>query len=298
VQTIKSYIEEKAERVHEALDEYTARMQGIPPLLKEAMRYSLLAGGKRLRPVLVLATVEALGGEETAALPFACAIEMIHTYSLIHDDLPSMDDDDYRRGKLTNHKVFGEAYAILAGDALLTEAFGLMAKGGKEAALAPEILLTIIEEGARFAGARGMVGGQVDDLLGENGAVSLEQLESIHRRKTGDLMAYSVRTGAYLGGASPEVLESLTRFAYDLGLAFQIQDDILDVIGDQQVIGKPVGSDEEKHKATYPALLGLEESKRKLTEITNRAKRHVEGYEELNPASLMGIADYLLQRDR
>ncbi|WP_370589208.1 polyprenyl synthetase family protein [Thermoactinomyces sp. CICC 10521] len=298
MQTIKSYIEEKAERVHEALDEYTARMQGIPPLLKEAMRYSLLAGGKRLRPVLVLATVEALGGEETAALPFACAIEMIHTYSLIHDDLPSMDDDDYRRGKLTNHKVFGEAYAILAGDALLTEAFGLMAKGGKEAALAPEILLTIIEEGARFAGARGMVGGQVDDLLGENGAVSLEQLESIHRRKTGDLMAYSVRTGAYLGGASPEVLESLTRFAYDLGLAFQIQDDILDVIGDQQVIGKPVGSDEEKHKATYPALLGLEESKRKLTEITNRAKRHVEGYEELNPASLMGIADYLLQRDR
>jgi geranylgeranyl diphosphate synthase, type II len=298
VQTIKSSIEEKAERVHEALDEYTARMQGIPPLLKEAMRYSLLAGGKRLRPVLVLATVEALGGEETAALPFACAIEMIHTYSLIHDDLPSMDDDDYRRGKLTNHKVFGEAYAILAGDALLTEAFGLMAKGGKEAALAPEILLTIIEEGARFAGARGMVGGQVDDLLGENGAVSLEQLESIHRRKTGDLMAYSVRTGAYLGGASPEVLESLTRFAYDLGLAFQIQDDILDVIGDQQVIGKPVGSDEEKHKATYPALLGLEESKRKLTEITNRAKRHVEGYEELNPASLMGIADYLLQRDR
>ncbi|WP_370589750.1 polyprenyl synthetase family protein [Thermoactinomyces sp. CICC 10523] len=298
MQTIKSYIEEKAERVHEALDEYTARMQGIPPLLKEAMRYSLLAGGKRLRPVLVLATVEALGGEETAALPFACAIEMIHTYSLIHDDLPSMDDDDYRRGKLTNHKVFGEAYAILAGDALLTEAFGLMAKGGKEAALAPEILLTIIEEGARFAGARGMVGGQVDDLLGENGAVSLEQLESIHRRKTGDLMAYSVRTGAYLGGASPEVLESLTRFAYDLGLAFQIQDDILDVIGDQQVIGKPVGSDEEKHKATYPALLGLEESKRKLTEITNRAKRHVEGYEELNPASLIGIADYLLQRDR
>ncbi|WP_033101926.1 polyprenyl synthetase family protein [Thermoactinomyces daqus] len=298
MQTIKSYIEEKAERVHEALDEYTARMQGIPPLLKEAMRYSLLAGGKRLRPVLVLATVEALGGEETAALPFACAIEMIHTYSLIHDDLPSMDDDDYRRGKLTNHKVFSEAYAILAGDALLTEAFGLMAKGGKEAALAPEILLTIIEEGARFAGARGMVGGQVDDLLGENGAVSLEQLESIHRRKTGDLMAYSVRTGAYLGGASPEVLESLTRFAYDLGLAFQIQDDILDVIGDQQVIGKPVGSDEEKHKATYPALLGLEESKRKLTEITNRAKRHVEGYEELNPASLMGIADYLLQRDR
>lgn len=298
MQTIKSYIEEKAERVHEALDEYTTRMQGIPPLLKEAMRYSLLAGGKRLRPVLVLATVEALGGEETAALPFACAIEMIHTYSLIHDDLPSMDDDDYRRGKLTNHKVFGEAYAILAGDALLTEAFGLMAKGGKEAALAPEILLTIIEEGARFAGARGMVGGQVDDLLGENGAVSLEQLESIHRRKTGDLMAYSVRTGAYLGGASPEVLESLTRFAYDLGLAFQIQDDILDVIGDQQVIGKPVGSDEEKHKATYPALLGLEESKRKLTEITNRAKRHVEGYEELNPASLMGIADYLLQRDR
>ncbi|MGA9172574.1 MAG: polyprenyl synthetase family protein [Thermoactinomyces sp.] len=298
MQTIKSYIEKKAEQVHEALDKYTAQMQGLPPLLKEAMRYSLLAGGKRLRPVLVLSTVEALGGDESAALPFACAIEMIHTYSLIHDDLPCMDDDDYRRGKLTNHKVFGEAYAILAGDALLTEAFGLMAKGGKDALLPPEILISIIEEGARFAGARGMVGGQVDDLLGENETVSLERLESIHRRKTGDLIAYSVRVGAYLGGASKAVIESLTRFAYDLGLAFQIQDDILDVIGDQDVIGKPVGSDEEKHKATYPSLLGLEESKRKLIEITNRAKRYLEGYEELNPESLLGIADYLLQRDR
>jgi geranylgeranyl diphosphate synthase type II len=298
VQTIELYIKQKAEKIHQALDEYTEQMTGLPPVLKEAIRYSLLAGGKRMRPVLVLATVEALGGDTEKALPFACAIEMIHTYSLIHDDLPCMDDDDYRRGKLTNHKVFGEAHAILAGDALLTEAFGLMAKGARQAGIQAESALAIIEEGACSAGAKGMVGGQVDDLLSENEPISLEKLESIHRRKTGDLIAYSVRVGARLAGASENVLEALTRFAYDLGLAFQIQDDILDIVGNQDVIGKPVGSDEGKHKATYPALLGLEESKQKLIEITERAKREILGHERLNPERLLEIADYLLRRDR
>jgi geranylgeranyl diphosphate synthase type II len=284
--------------VHQELDGLTGKWEGVPPVLKEAMRYSLLAGGKRLRPALLLATVEALGGDGEKALPFACALEMIHTYSLIHDDLPCMDDDDFRRGKLTNHKVFGEAQAILAGDALLTEAFGLMARGAMEAGLPAETALIIIDEAARAAGARGMVGGQVDDLLSENRSISLAELESIHRRKTGDLIAFSVRAGARLCGADEELLGALTRFAYGLGLAFQIQDDILDVIGDQKKLGKPVGSDEEKHKSTYPSLLGLERSRELLAEVTEQAKRELAGRTDLNPARLLEIADYLLQRDR
>nr|WP_232345419.1 farnesyl diphosphate synthase [Paenactinomyces guangxiensis] len=295
---IKDYIRTKADWVHQALDQYTQGLSGIPAPLLESMRYSLLAGGKRLRPVLVLSTVEACGGDEEKALPFACALEMIHTYSLIHDDLPSMDNDDYRRGKLTNHKVFGEAQAILAGDALLTEAFGLMARGAKEAGLSADTALTIIEEGARCAGAKGMVGGQVSDLLSENRLISLEELESIHRRKTGDLIAFAVRMGARICEVSEPLLAALTRFSYGLGLAFQIQDDILDVIGDQKLIGKPVGSDQEKNKATYPSLLGLEESKQKLMELTNAAKGELLGHSDFKPDRLLEIADYLLSRDR
>ncbi|TCS96378.1 polyprenyl synthetase family protein [Hazenella coriacea] len=298
MERIQSYIKENAKWVHETLDQYTLNLDGVPETLLESMRYSLLAGGKRLRPVLALATTEACGEEKEKALPFACAIEMIHTYSLIHDDLPSMDNDDYRRGKLTNHKVFGEAQAILAGDALLTEAFGLMASGAKQAKLSAETALTIIEEGVRSSGARGMVGGQVIDLLSENRPISLVELEKIHQHKTSDLIAFSVRTGALLSGVSRETLQALTRFAYGLGLAFQIQDDILDVIGDQELIGKPVGSDEEKHKATYPSLLGLDESRKKLAEITEQAKAELLDSDVVNPEYLLGIADYLLSRDR
>lgn len=295
---IESYLRERAELVHQALDDYTNRLEGIPSILKEAMRYSLLAGGKRLRPVLVLATVEALGKEAEKALPFACAIEMIHTYSLIHDDLPAMDDDDLRRGKPTNHKVFGEAQAILAGDALLTESFGLMAQGAIHIGLPADVTLRIIAEGARAAGAQGMVGGQVDDLLSENRQISLAELESIHRRKTGELIAFSVRTGALIGGADEACLASLTQYAYRLGLAFQIQDDILDIDGDSQLIGKPVGSDQANHKATFPALISLEKSRERLREITEQAKNELKGHAGLNPERLLQIADYLLTRDR
>ncbi|PRZ13038.1 MULTISPECIES: polyprenyl synthetase family protein [Laceyella] len=295
---IQSYMREKAKLVHQALDDYTAGLEGIPSVLKDAMRYSLLAGGKRFRPVLVLATVEALGGNTQQALPFACAIEMIHTYSLIHDDLPAMDDDDVRRGMPTNHKVYGEAHAILAGDALLTEAFGIMARAAGETGVAPEVALALINEASVAAGAKGMVGGQVDDLLGEGRSVTLAELESIHHRKTGDLIAFSVRAGAMVAGADEEALTALTRYAYRLGLAFQIQDDILDVIGDAVLIGKPVGSDEANQKATYPALLGLEESKKRLNEITEQAKNAIIGYAGINPERLLQIADYLLARDR
>jgi geranylgeranyl diphosphate synthase, type II len=297
--TILDYIREKADRVHRELADYDFGGGELPELLRESMRYSLLAGGKRLRPVLVIATAEALGGDEDKALPFACAIEMIHTYSLIHDDLPCMDDDDFRRGKPTNHKVFGEAQAILAGDALLTEAFGLMVAGARKAGLPPETALTIVDEGARFAGARGMVGGQVWDLLSENRPVSLEGLERIHRRKTGDLIAYSVRVGARVAGVNDgELMDALTRFAYGLGLAFQIQDDILDVVGDEKLIGKPVGSDEANRKATYPALLGLEKSRELLQEVTENAKSAIRKRSDLRPERLLEIADYLLSRDR
>jgi geranylgeranyl diphosphate synthase, type II len=293
-----TYLKEKAKWIDDALKQYIQGRTEIPARLREAMEYSLLAGGKRIRPVLLLATVEALGGEERSALPFACAIEMIHTYSLIHDDLPAMDNDDFRRGKPTNHKVFGEAMAILAGDALLTEAFHLLAKGAEQTGISPEIALRIIGEVGQAAGAKGMVGGQVLDILSENGQITLSELETIHRHKTGDLIACSVRVGALLAQASEETLNCLTEFAYLLGLAFQIQDDILDVIGDQEKLGKPVGSDEEKNKATYPALLGLEESKAKLAECINKARQLIAGRADLNPERLLQIADFLLHRER
>lgn len=295
---IKSYLKEKATQIDQALDQITKEIENIPDVLRESIRYSLLAGGKRLRPILVLATIEALGKDDRIGIPFACAIEMIHTYSLIHDDLPAMDDDDYRRGRLTNHKVFGEAMAILAGDALLTEAFGLFTRGAKEANIPQDRFLTILDEAVCSAGSRGMIGGQVLDILGDDDHINLKQLEEIHRHKTGDLIAFSVRLGAHLGEASDDTLKALTTFAYGLGLAFQIQDDILDVVGDQAVIGKPVGSDEEKKKATYPAILGLEQSKEKLVQLTDDAKQQIQNLPDLNPERLLQIADFLLNRDR
>lgn len=295
---INSYLEEKASLVHQHLDYLTNRLDNVPEVLIESIRYSLLAGGKRLRPIFVLATLEALGKDEKIGLPFACAIEMIHTYSLVHDDLPAMDDDDYRRGKLTNHKVYGEAMAILAGDALLTEAFGLMARGAKEADLPKDRLIRILEEAVKSAGARGMIGGQVRDILSEDQLIDQNQLEEIHRHKTGDLIAFSIRTGAHLGGASADTLAALTDFAYQIGLAFQIQDDILDVVGSQELIGKPVGSDKEKQKATYPAIIGLEASKQKLQQLTENAKQCIQGLPDLQPERLLQIADFLLNRDR
>lgn len=294
----KTYIQNKANLVHEELDRISRNWTDVPANLQEAMRYSLLAGGKRIRPVLAIATLEALGGDEKLALPFGCAIEMIHTYSLIHDDLPAMDDDDYRRGKLTNHKVYGEAMAILAGDGLLTEAFGLLAQGAEEAELSVGVVLDIIREATRFAGARGMINGQVQDMENENRSITLDELEEVHRRKTGDLITFSVRVGALVAGASKETLDALTSFSYQLGLAFQIQDDILDVVGDQSIIGKPVGSDEHNKKATYPALLGIEESKNRLQTCIQNARASIQDRADLDPARLLELADYLLLRDR
>lgn len=242
-----------------------------PSIIKESMLYSLEAGGKRIRPLLLFATLEAFGQNTKKGLLTAAAIEMIHTYSLIHDDLPSMDNDDLRRGKPTNHKVFGDAFAILAGDALLTYSFQIIAETPSDYAKA-ETKLKLIKEMAKAAGAEGMVGGQVADISGEDKSLSLKELEYIHIHKTGKLLQYSVMAGALLAEADENELRTLGQFAYHLGLAFQIRDDILDLEGTESVIGKPVGSDESNHKSTYPSLLTLDGAKEALHSHIEQAK--------------------------
>lgn len=233
----------------------------IPSSLKDSMDYSLQAGGKRIRPILLLAVVHELGGSHPDALKVAAAIEMIHTYSLIHDDLPSMDNDDLRRGMPTNHKVYGEAVAILAGDALLTYSFGVVARLQH---VSSDDKIRLIDLMSVSAGAEGMVGGQVLDIEGEEKKLSLEELEQVHRLKTGALLTYSILAGAILGGATPEQILAFSKFGEHIGLAFQIQDDILDVTGTSQELGKTAGKDESSEKSTYPGLLTLPKAKEKL----------------------------------
>lgn len=255
--------------IEKLLAQYIADLRA-PAVLKDAMHYSLQAGGKRIRPLLLLSTVSALGKPAGRGMQTACAVEMLHTYSLIHDDLPAMDDDDLRRGKPTNHKVFGEAVAILAGDGLLTHSFGLIAEDpGLDDALKVKLIALL----AKSAGPEGMVAGQVADMEGENKTLTLEELQYIHAHKTGKLLRFSVLAGAMIGGASTEQLEKFGQFADHLGLAFQIRDDILDIEGEQEKIGKRVGSDESRHKSTYPALLTLEGAKQELRRHIRLAKQ-------------------------
>ncbi|WP_240480076.1 polyprenyl synthetase family protein [Paenibacillus fonticola] len=269
----------------------------VPSQLKQAMQYSLMAGGKRLRPLLVIAAAEALGGSREAALPVACAVEMVHTYSLIHDDLPAMDDDDFRRGKPTNHKVFGEAMAILAGDALLTHAFYHIVQASKVHGVPAEAALAIVEELSRFAGPAGMVGGQVADMEGEQGLTSLEQLQYIHEHKTGDLIVFCLKAGGRIAAASPEQLSALETFGRAIGLAFQIQDDILDLVGDESKLGKKTQSDLKQQKVTYPYFIGLDPSRAEVDRLTKLAKEAVSNDFIPYPERLMGIASYLMNRD-
>ena len=236
----------------------------INPTLAEAMRYSLLGGGKRLRPILLMAAADAVGAKGEKFLTTAAAIEMIHTYSLIHDDLPAMDDDDYRRGKLTNHKVFGEAIAILAGDALLTLAFEVMLR---QKDVSSTVILNVVDEMSRAAGMSGMVGGQAIDLQSEGKSIDLETLRRMHLGKTGALFRAAIRSGAILAGASSQQLSALTAYAESFGLVFQITDDILDVTGDEKTLGKPIGSDARNRKSTYVTLTSLD-SARSLAEKT------------------------------
>ena len=244
--------------------------------LYDAMRYSLLAGGKRIRPVLVLETCRICGGDTKAALPFAGAIEMIHTYSLIHDDLPCMDDDDLRRGRPTNHKVFGEATAVLAGDGLLTAAFEVMLENSGE--LPPQRALDAAACLAAAAGGRGMVGGQVLDMAGEGHSLGLHEVEELQRLKTGALIAAAAEMGCILAGADEEKRGAARRYAQKLGLAFQIQDDILDVVGDEATLGKPIGSDAKSEKTTFVTLKGLECCQSLVEQLTAEAKQALEPF--------------------
>lgn len=266
-----------------------------PSVIKESMIYSLEAGGKRIRPLLLFATLDAFGIDPKKGMPVAAAIEMIHTYSLIHDDLPSMDNDDLRRGKPTNHKVFGDAIAILAGDALLTYSFEVINLLANDFASA-DTKLKLVMEMAKAAGTEGMVGGQVADMEGEGKNLSLEELEYIHIHKTGKLLKYCVVAGAIMADSSQSQLDHLSAFAHHLGLAFQIQDDILDLTGNQQVIGKPVGSDAANHKSTYPQLLSLAGAKDALRNQINLANEYLIKT-GLNTNLLREIADLVATRD-
>ncbi|WP_280529507.1 polyprenyl synthetase family protein [Listeria aquatica] len=274
-------------RLEEAID------SRIEPHLKEAMLYSLMAGGKRIRPLLVFATVEALGKDVELALPAASALEMIHTYSLIHDDLPAMDNDDLRRGKPTSHKVFGEATAILTGDALLTLAFSEIANATE---LDEVKRLKIIQDLAKQAGALGMVGGQQADILGEKQELSLEQLASIHSRKTGALLCSAVFAGSIVGDATENERIKLQEFARNIGIAFQICDDILDVTGETDVLGKEAGTDVLLEKSTYPSLLTLEGAKEALEERYLAAVESLSGFDS-RKTRLLEIANWIVRRN-
>lgn len=265
----------------------------IPNQLKDSMLYSIQAGGKRIRPILLIASNEAYEHHLEKTLSSAVALEMIHTYSLIHDDLPAMDDDDYRRGQLTNHKAFNEATAILAGDALLTYSFELIADDPN---LTAHEKITLIKLLSEKSGPKGMVAGQILDIESENKSIPLETLEEIHRLKTGELLTFAVIAGAFLGKATEEQLKHLETYSYYLGLIFQLQDDLLDVYGDEQKLGKPVGSDESKEKNTYPKLLGLEGTKQKMQDYVAKAKAALNNA-NASESKLLAITDYLTTRD-
>ena len=289
---LPSYLQERKAEVEAALD---AAMGDEPSAqLREAMRYSLMAGGKRLRPVLCLASCELAGGDAQRAMATACALEMVHTMSLIHDDLPAMDDDDLRRGRPTNHKVFGEATAILAGDGLLCRAFEMVA--ARSPGVPAERLLAIVARLATAAGAPGLVGGQMLDLDSEGKRVPLARLEEIHLRKTAALLEVSVTSGALVAGAEPALLEALGRYARNIGLAFQIIDDILDVTADSDTLGKTAGKDERAEKSTYPALLGLEASRERAGALVAEAKDAL-GEQSEQALPLLSLADFIINRN-
>ncbi len=284
----------KAEVINEALDRYLPSDDSHPALLHRAMRYSIFAGGKRLRGALALAAAESLGRPQAPLLPAAAALEMIHTYSLIHDDLPAMDDDDLRRGKPTCHKVFGEAIAILAGDALLTLAFETLCRL-IETGFETGVVMTVVAEVAAAAGAGGLIGGQVVDLESEGQAIDPGQLEYIHLHKTAALLRAAMRAGAILAGAGTRDLEAVTGYGLCFGLAFQVTDDILDITGDEALLGKPLQSDLAKRKATYPAMYGLEQARRIAEAQVNKALQSIACLGD-RAAFLKAAAQYLLNR--
>lgn len=293
---LKEELKALVKEVDAALSLYLPPESVYPAVIHQAMRYSIFAGGKRLRPILALAACRAVNGDEKKVMPAACALEMVHTYSLIHDDLPAMDDDDLRRGQPTNHKVFGEAIAILAGDALLTRSFGLLAEAGCKEAEWPSLYLQVMRELAEASGSGGMIGGQVVDMESEQKQIDFPTMEYIHKHKTGALIRASLSIGSLLGGGSEEQIEALSQYGEHLGLAFQITDDLLDIQGDTEKLGKPVGSDVKNQKATYPALLGVEEAKEKARQAVGAALASLDGF-DAKADFLRELAKYLLVRE-
>lgn len=292
---LQQYLATQRAMIDERLHSYFNIPVQLPAQAKilEAMSYSVFAGGKRLRPILCLAAAQAVGGSAEAVLGAACSLELLHTYSLIHDDLPCMDNDDYRRGKLTNHKVFGENTAVLAGDALLTMAFEILSQ---DAAHDPRVVVRVVQEVAKAAGHQGMVAGQVMDLLSEHQRLTHEQIQQLHQLKTGALIEASLKTGALLSGADEEALQALTQYGQAYGLGFQITDDILDVVGDTRIMGKEAGRDQAQEKATYPALFGIEVSRKLALEAANQAKQALAKLPG-DTKPLGAMADYLTQRE-
>jgi len=288
-----SFIESVSRAVDRALDQAIPTTSTKPATIHRAMRYSLFAGGKRMRPAVCVAAAEACGGQWADALPLAAAVECVHTYSLIHDDLPAMDNDDFRRGKATNHKVFGEGIAILAGDALLTQAFEVLASSCHSKRYP---LKTLVLELAQAAGSLQLVAGQVADLEGEGRQLTTRELKFIHERKTSALLCCAVRLGGMSAGCSAAKLEALTRFGYNVGLAFQVIDDILDVTQSTEKLGKTAGKDTAAKKATYPSLVGLEKSRKIARQLTERAFAALSTFQG-KATALEALADYLLKRD-
>ena len=293
---LKEYLKEKKELVEKTIDSYLGEFS-YPHVIAEGMRYAVLNGGKRIRPVLILMTLDILGKDETLGLPSGAALEMIHSYSLVHDDLPALDNDDYRRGKLTTHKKFGEAEGILIGDSLLTHAFNVLTEKN-EGVISDKKIVEIVKLTSSYAGIDGMIGGQTVDVESEGKKVDMETLKYIHKNKTGKLLRLPIEIGCVIGDASKEIREKLEEYADLIGLAFQIKDDILDVEGDFEKLGKPVGSDAELEKSTYPSLIGMEESKKLLDETLEKAKKIIaDNFSEEKGKILIELADFIGKRD-
>ena len=290
---LKSYLESRQRRIDRALDRYLPKENAKPATIHKAMRYSLFAGGKRLRPILCLAAAEVCGGKIDNALPLACAMECIHTYSLVHDDLPSMDNDDFRRGRPTCHKVFGDGIAVLAGDALLTIAFEIVSRAKPTSRYDMSILL---RELAVAAGSQKLIAGQVADLEGEGKKIDMAGLRYIHENKTAAILTTSVRLGAMSANANPKQLGAITKFGRALGLAFQVIDDILDVTQTSEKLGKSAGKDVAAQKATYPAIIGLEKSRVEAKRLTKEAHTALSIFGKKGD-TLHALANYLLERE-
>jgi len=293
---LKAYLTEKGTIINSELNHLVQNHPNAGCLL-QAMHYSLMAGGKRIRPILCMAAAEAVEGNGLTVLPTACALEMIHTYSLIHDDLPEMDNDDLRRGKPTCHVAYGEPTALLAGDALLTMAFEVLSTSGSTHDASAGTILRVIRLIATQAGCRGMIEGQIQDMAAEETDITIEQLEHLHRLKTGALIKASVLSGAMLAGGTNDQLEQLENYAESIGLAFQVTDDILNVEGDSKLLGKAVGTDDQRKKSTYPSLMGLNESKIFAKRLVNNALKALQNFDNKSDP-LRAVARYIIERKK